>query len=180
MVHFSDRSEGPNARTQDFEQVGHVGRNVVRRLRPHDLKPKDDRVTLKNSDFRRVLYTAGQMQVVLMKLKPGEAIGEEVHETHDQFFRIEKGRGEAWLAGKRRKIKSNAAIVVPAGVSHDIKNTGKKTLKLYTIYAPPEHADGVVQATKPDAEGLEEKPNGRTLHRRREQRSAKPANATLA
>lgn len=137
-------------------------------------------LTKKNSDFRHVLYTAGQMQLVLMKLKPGEAIGEEVHETHDQFFRIEKGRGEVWLAGKRRKIKSNAAIVVPAGVSHDIRNTGKKTLKLYTIYAPPEHADGTVQVTKPDAKRSDERPNGKSSHRRREQRSAKPAHATLA
>lgn len=123
-----------------------------------------EELTKKNSDFRHVLYTGGQIQLVLMKLKPGEAIGEEVHEHRDQFFRIEKGKGEVWLSGKKTKVRTSAAIVVPAGVSHDIRNTGKKTLKLYTLYAPPEHANGTVQATKPV---VEEQHEPRRPHRQR-------------
>lgn len=105
-----------------------------------------------NRDFRRVLFTGKHMQLVLMALKPGEEIGSEVHATHDQFFRIEKGRGEVRLDGERAKIAAGDAILVPAGTQHNLINTGKRRLRLYTLYAPPEHADRLVQATKAEAD----------------------------
>jgi mannose-6-phosphate isomerase-like protein (cupin superfamily) len=120
-----------------------------------------------NSDFRRVLYTGVQMQLVLMAIKPGEEIGEEVHTDRDQFFRIEKGKGEVRIDGKKTKIKSDMAVIVPAGARHNIKNTGDKTLRLYTLYAPPEHLDGIVHATKADAEKSQEHFDGKTTERRR-------------
>src|SRR5512134_386570 len=89
-----------------------------------------------NRDFRRVLYTGKHMQLVLMSLHPGEDIGEEVHEDTDQFFRVEQGEGEVWMDGIQTPIESDDAIVVPAGTLHNIRNTGRKALKLYTLYAP--------------------------------------------
>lgn len=115
-----------------------------------------------NEDFRRVVYTAKNMQLVLMALRPGEEIGEEVHEDRDQFFRVEKGKGEIWIDGVVSRIKSDMAMLVPAGARHNIKNTGDKKLKLYTIYAPPEHADGVVHPTKADADAAHEHFDGKT------------------
>jgi mannose-6-phosphate isomerase-like protein (cupin superfamily) len=107
--------------------------------------------TEKNSDFRRVLYTGKQLQLVLMSLKPGEEIGEELHPDRDQFFTVEKGKGEAWIDGRKTPIKDDFAIFVPAGARHNIKNTGDKPLRLYTLYGPPEHEDGTVHVTKADA-----------------------------
>jgi len=121
-----------------------------------------EEMTEENSDFRRVLYTGKHMQLVLMAIKPGGEIGEEVHTDTDQFFRVEKGRGEVLIDGKRTKIKNDMAIVVPAGARHNIKNTGDKPLRLYTLYAPPEHVDGTVQATKADAEASTEHFDGKT------------------
>jgi mannose-6-phosphate isomerase-like protein (cupin superfamily) len=118
--------------------------------------------TEKNSDFRRVLYTGTQMQLVLMALQPGEEIGEEVHPDRDQFFRVETGHGEVWIDGTRTKIESDTAIVVPAGARHNVRNIGDTALKLYTVYAPPEHADGTVHATKADAARSSEHFDGRT------------------
>lgn len=118
--------------------------------------------TEKNSDFRRVLYTGAHMQLVLMALRKGEEIGEEVHVDRDQFFRVEQGKGEVWIDGRKSEIKSDVAIVVPAGARHNIKNTGGGPLKLYTLYAPPEHADGTVHVTKADAEATEEHFAGKT------------------
>jgi mannose-6-phosphate isomerase-like protein (cupin superfamily) len=115
-----------------------------------------------NSDFRHVLYTGKNMQLVLMALDPGEEIGEEVHRDRDQFFRVEKGKGEVSIDGHKSKIKNDIAIVVPAGARHNIKNTGEKPLKLYTLYAPPEHADGTVQETKADAQSSKEHFDGKT------------------
>ena len=108
-------------------------------------------MTEENSDFRRVLYTGKQLQLVLMSLKPGEDIGEEVHPDRDQFFRVEEGKGEVSIDGHKTEIKSDFAIVVPAGARHNLKNTGDIPLKLYTLYGPPEHADGTVHVTKADA-----------------------------
>ena len=108
-------------------------------------------LTEHNSDFRRVLYTGKNMQLVLMALAPGEDIGEEVHPDRDQFFRIEKGKGEVWIDGRKTKIEGDSAILVPAGARHNVKNTGEEPLQLYTLYGPPEHADGTVHATKTDA-----------------------------
>ena len=114
-----------------------------------------------NTDFRRVLYTAKNLQLVLMALQPGEEIGEEVHADRDQFFRLERGEGEVWIDGVRTAIKGETAMIVPAGARHNVKNTGTGLLKLYTIYAPPEHADGTVRATRSDAESSEEHFDGK-------------------
>ena len=121
-----------------------------------------DRLTVENKDFRRVLYTGKHLQLVLMALRPGEEIGEEVHDDHDQFFRIEKGEGEVWIDGQRTKIKADDAIIVPAGARHNVINTGDKKLKLYTVYGPPDHKDGIVRATKAEAEATEEHFDGTT------------------
>lgn len=119
-------------------------------------------MTEQNSDFRRVLYTGKQLQLVLMAIEPGEEIGEEVHPDRDQFFRIEDGKGEVWIDGQRTKIESDSAILVPAGALHNIRNTGREPLKLYTLYGPPEHADGTVHATKADAMASKEHFAGKT------------------
>lgn len=121
-----------------------------------------EEMTEGNTNFRRVLYTGQYLQLVLMSLEPGEDIGEEVHEDHDQFFRIEEGNGEVVIDGNRRKIKGNDAIIVPAGARHNVINTGDKPLKLHTIYGPPDHRDGVVHGTKANAEASEEHFDGRT------------------
>ncbi|MBU5575446.1 MAG: cupin domain-containing protein [Candidatus Aenigmatarchaeota archaeon] len=122
-----------------------------------------EEATLKNKDFRHVLYTAKHSQLVLMSLKPGEEIGNEVHENVDQFFRIEKGEGVVIIDGKKHKIKDGTAIIVPAGAWHNVINTSKKQeLKLYTIYSPPEHKDKTIRHTKEDAEKMPEKFDGIT------------------
>jgi mannose-6-phosphate isomerase-like protein (cupin superfamily) len=121
-----------------------------------------EEMTERNSDFRRVLYTGKQLQLVLMSLEPGEDIGEEVHADRDQFFRVEKGEGEVWIDGHRTAIESDVAIVVPAGARHNVRNTGKEPLRLYTLYAPPEHADGTVHVTKADATASAEHFAGQT------------------
>jgi mannose-6-phosphate isomerase-like protein (cupin superfamily) len=108
-------------------------------------------LAIKNDEFRQVLYTARNCQLVLMALKPREEIGAEIHEL-DQFFRVEEGCGEAVLDGVRTAIRAGFAVLVPAGMNHNIINTGKAPLKLYTIYAPPNHRDGVVHHTRADAE----------------------------
>lgn len=105
-----------------------------------------------NSDFRRVLYTGKNLQLVLMAIEPGGEIGDEVHDDRDQFFRVEKGKGEVVIDGHRSKIKGDDALIVPAGARHNIMNTGDEPLRLYTVYAPPEHRDGTVHATRADAE----------------------------
>ncbi|MFN0194762.1 MAG: cupin domain-containing protein [Aestuariivirga sp.] len=118
-------------------------------------------LSIANPDFRRVLYTAKNCQLVIMSLKPAEEIGMEIHQL-DQFFRVEEGTGEAILDGVSRPVTPGSAIVVPAGARHNIVNTGKAALKLYTIYAPPNHRDGVVHATRSDAESDTEKFDGKT------------------
>ena len=107
-------------------------------------------LTEDNDDYRRVVYTGRNLQLVLMALQPGEEIGEEVHETHDQFLRLEAGAGEVVIDGQRTEIVADDAILVPAGARHNVINTGSEPLKLYTLYGPPEHRDGVVQPTKAD------------------------------
>jgi mannose-6-phosphate isomerase-like protein (cupin superfamily) len=119
-------------------------------------------MTEQNSDFRRVLYTGKQLQLVLMAIQPGEEIGEEVHPDRDQFFRIEDGKGEVSIDGHTTRIESDSAILVPAGARHNIRNTGKEPLKLYTLYGPPEHADGTVHVTKAEAMASKEHFAGRT------------------
>lgn len=114
-----------------------------------------------NKDFRRVLYTAEHCQLVLMALLPKEEIGAEVH-TLDQFFRVEEGSGEAVLDGVRTRIRAGFAVVVPAGAMHNIVNTGDVPMKLYTLYSPPNHRDGVVHRTRDEAEADDEHFDGRT------------------
>ena len=121
-----------------------------------------EELTESNKDFRRVLYTGKNLQLVLMALKPGEEIGEETHTDRDQFFRVEEGKGEVHIDGTKKKIKSDDAIVVPAGARHNVINTGDKTLKLYTIYGPPEHKDGLVRKTKAEAEASKKHFDGKT------------------
>ena len=110
-----------------------------------------EQLTLDNTDFRRVLYTGKHLQLVLMTLQPGDDIGEEVHDGHDQFFRIESGKGEVLIDGTRHAVEDDDAVIVPAGARHNVTNTGAAPLKLYTLYAPPEHKDGVVHPAKADA-----------------------------
>jgi len=119
--------------------------------------------TKKNTDFRRVLYTGKHSQLVLMSLKPGEEIGEETHEDVDQFFRFEEGEGRVIIDGVEHRVKDGNGVIVPSGARHNVINTSKLVnLKLYTIYSPPEHQDGVVHHTKKEAMTSEEHFDGRT------------------
>lgn len=119
-------------------------------------------LTTSNTDFRRVLHTGKFLQLVLMTLQPGEEIGEEVHEDHDQFFRIESGSGEVLIDGVRTPIKDDDAVIVPAGARHNVTNTGDQPLTLYTLYGPPDHREGVVHRTKAEADAAEEHFDGTT------------------
>ena len=121
-----------------------------------------EKLTEESDDFRRVLYTGKEMQLVLMALKPGEEIGSEVHEDRDQFFRVEAGRGEVVIDGNTTPVRADMAIIVPAGARHNVRNTGEAPLKLYTLYAPPEHREGTVHATKADADADHEHFDGTT------------------
>ena len=121
-----------------------------------------EKLTEDNSNFRRVLYTGHNLQLVLMSLKPGEEIGEEVHEDRDQFFRIEEGEGEVWIDGVANKVKDDDAVIVPQGARHNVVNTGDEPLKFYTIYGPPEHVDGTVHKTKDEADSAHEHFDGKT------------------
>ena len=118
---------------------------------------------MKNTDFRHVLYTGKNSQLVLMSLKPEEEIGEEVHEDHDQFFRFESGEGKVIIDGVEHRVKAGNGVIVPAGARHNVVNTSKRAnLRLYTIYSPPEHQDGVIRHTKKEAMASEEHFDGRT------------------
>ena len=122
-----------------------------------------EKETKKNTDFRRVLYTGKHSQLVLMSIGLGEEIGEETHEDVDQFFRFEEGEGKVIIDGAEHRVKDGNAVIVPAGAKHNVINTSKLVnLKLYTIYSPPEHQDGVVRHTKKEAMASEEHFDGRT------------------
>jgi len=108
--------------------------------------------TTSNLDFRRVLYTGNHLQLVLMTLQAGEEIGAEVHEDRDQFFRFEEGRGQVDIDDNTYDVVDGSGVIVPAGARHNVRNTGDDPLKLYTLYGPPEHKDGIVQSTKADAD----------------------------
>lgn len=119
--------------------------------------------TVKNTEFRRVLYTSKFSQLVLMSLKPGEEIGEEVHDDVDQFFRFEEGEGKVVIDNTEYKVKDGSAVVVPNGANHNVINTSKTAaLKLYTIYSPPEHRDKVVHKTREAAMADDEHFDGKT------------------
>jgi len=119
-------------------------------------------LTENNNDFRRVLYTGKKLQLVLMAIAPGEDIGAEVHDDVDQFFRVEQGKGEVQIDGVTSPIGSGEAFIVPAGTRHNVLNRGNEPLRLYTIYAPPEHRDGTVRATKAEAGAAAEHFDGKT------------------
>ncbi|MFA4941924.1 MAG: cupin domain-containing protein [Patescibacteria group bacterium] len=119
--------------------------------------------TLENKNFRKVLYTGNHNQLVLMSLLPKEEIGMEVHKDNDQFFRFEKGQGKCIIDGNEYDVSDGSAIVVPAGAQHNIINvSATEDLKLYTIYSPAHHQDGVVRATKAEAEANGPEFDGKT------------------
>jgi mannose-6-phosphate isomerase-like protein (cupin superfamily) len=120
-----------------------------------------EEISVKNEYFRQVLYTAKNCQLVVMSLKPKEEIGMEVHKL-DQFFRVEEGTGEAILNDVRTAINAGFAVLVPAGTNHNIINTGTVPLKLYTLYSPPNHRDGVVHRTRAEADADNEHFDGKT------------------
>jgi mannose-6-phosphate isomerase-like protein (cupin superfamily) len=121
-----------------------------------------EELAIRNDDFRQVLYTAKHCQLVVMALQPGEEIGMEAHDHLDQFLRIEQGTGEAILDGVTTPISDGFAVIVPAGANHNIINTGNSPMKLYTLYAPPNHRDGVVHHTREEAEADDEHFDGKT------------------
>jgi mannose-6-phosphate isomerase-like protein (cupin superfamily) len=126
-------------------------------------KSNIEKDTLANKNFRHVLYTGKYSQLVLMSLKPGNEIGEEVHSNVDQFFRFEEGKGKVTIDDNEYKVKDGDAAIVPAGAKHNVVNTSKsKALKLYTIYSPPEHIDKTVRKTKADAIAKPEDFDGKT------------------
>lgn len=111
-----------------------------------------ERQTLDNTNFRQVIYTGRHMQLVLMNIAPGDDIGLETHHDNDQFFRIESGKGQVIIDGNEYDIRDGSAIVVPAGAQHNVINTSHSdALRLYTVYAPPHHQDGISRYTKLDA-----------------------------
>ena len=122
-----------------------------------------EKETLANPNFRKVLYTSKHSQLVLMSLRPNEEIGMEVHPDNDQFFRFEKGEGKVIIDGNEYAVQDGTAIVVPAGAQHNVINaSATDDLKLYTIYSPAHHQDGIVRATKEEAEKNREEFEGKT------------------
>ena len=121
-----------------------------------------EKSTVANKNFRKVLYTGKNSQLVLMSLKPGENIGSETHNDTDQFFRVDSGSGKVVINGKETKIKDGFAVVIPQGAEHDVINTGKEDLKLYTLYSPSHHRDGTVHATREIALKSKEHFDGKT------------------
>lgn len=118
---------------------------------------------LENDNFRKVLYTSKHSQLVLMAIKPGDEIGMEVHPDNDQFFRVENGQGKCVIDGNEYEIMDGSAIVVPAGAQHNVINMSvSEDLKLYTIYSPAHHKDGIIRATKKEAEENEAEFDGKT------------------
>lgn len=126
-------------------------------------KENIESLTIENNNFRKVLYSGEHMQLVLMSLKPGEDIGLETHNENDQFFRIDKGEGKVVINETEYLVEDGDAVIVPAGAEHNVINTSSDSdLKLYTIYAPSHHKDGIVRATKEEAEQNEEDFDGQT------------------
>lgn len=119
--------------------------------------------TVENNNFRKVLYTGNNSQLVLMSLKPGEEIGSEVHHENDQFFRFEQGQGKCVIDGNEYEVSDGSAIIVPAGSEHNIINvSNSEDLRLYTIYSPAHHKDQIVRLTKEEAEANDEEFDGQT------------------
>lgn len=130
-------------------------------------KANIEKETLKNKNFRKVLYTGAYSQLVLMSLKPKEEIGSEVHEENDQFLRFEAGSGRVVVDDSKYTVKDGDAVVIPAGARHNVINTSATDeLKLYTIYSPPHHKDGIVRKTKEEAEANDEEFDGKMTEKR--------------
>ncbi len=126
-------------------------------------KSNIEELTVANSNFRQVLYTGEQMQLVLMSLKPGEDIGSEIHPDNDQFFRFDAGNGKVVINETEYEVTHGDAVIVPKGAEHNVINTSEtEDLKLYTIYAPSHHKDGIIRATKEEAMANEEDFDGVT------------------
>lgn len=121
-----------------------------------------EKLTEENGLFRKVLYTGHNLQLVLMTIRPGEEIGEEVHDDRDQFFRIEAGEGDISIDGVVHRVKADDGVIVPQGARHNVVCAGDEPLKLYTIYGPPEHIDGTIHATCADANAAHEHFDGKT------------------
>jgi mannose-6-phosphate isomerase-like protein (cupin superfamily) len=147
-------------------QSGIPHRGIFNRVKQKNMKGFMDNIeksTLENGNFRKVLYTGEHSQLVLMSLKPGEEIGMEVHPGNDQFFRFEKGQGQCIIDGNEYELKDGTAVVVPAGAQHNIINVSDtEELKLYTIYSPAHHKDGIVRVTKEEAMTNEAEFDGKT------------------
>jgi len=125
-------------------------------------KDNIEKLTRENENFRKVLYTAERSQLVLMSLLPGEEIGFEVHPDNDQFFRFEAGKGKVVINDTEYDVTDGDAVIVPKGSTHNVTNTGTERLKLYTLYSPAHHKDGVIELTKAEAEASEEEYDGKT------------------
>jgi mannose-6-phosphate isomerase-like protein (cupin superfamily) len=152
---------------QSFGGNGHeTGKSLNKNIKGvvmKGYKANIEKSTLENNNFRKVLYTAKHMQLILMSLKPGEEIGAEIHKNSDQFFRFEGGSGKCIIDGNEYQVKDGDVIIVPAGAEHNVINTRNSIeLKMYTIYALPNHQDGIVRATKKDAETNKEEFDGKT------------------
>jgi mannose-6-phosphate isomerase-like protein (cupin superfamily) len=115
-----------------------------------------------NNNFRKVIYTSKHLQLVLMSLKPGEEIGLETHPDNDQFFRFESGTGKCTIDEHNYRVAEGDAIVIPAGAKHNVINTGEEPLKMYTLYGPPHHKDGIIRITKADADKKDKEFDGVT------------------
>ena len=116
--------------------------------------------TLANEDFRRVLFTSGHQQLVVMTLQAGEEIGLEIHDNGDQFFRVEAGEGEAVIDGETHRLVDGSVVIIPEGAEHNVKNVSTEPLRMYTIYSPPQHPDGTVHLTKAEADEYEKHHHG--------------------
>lgn len=130
-------------------------------------KDNIEKATLKNKNFRKVVYTSAYSQLVLMSLKPKEEIGAETHPENDQFMRFEGGKGRVEIDDNSYNVKDGDAVVIPAGAKHNVINTGKDKLKIYTIYSPPHHKDQIVRKTKDEAEANEEEFDGTMTEKRK-------------
>ena len=131
-------------------------------------KTNIERDTEKNRNFRKVLYTSKHSQLVLMSLKPKEEIGLETHPENDQFLRIEGGKGRVEIDGSKYQVKDGDAVVIPAGAKHNVVNTSsEEELKIYTIYSPPHHKDGIIHKTKEQAERDDEEFDGKTTEKQK-------------
>jgi len=129
-------------------------------------KTNIERDTLKNKNFRKVIYTGKNSQLVLMSLKPKEEIGLETHPENDQFLRFEGGRGHVIIDDSKYTVKNGDAVVIPAGAKHNVVNTSAtEELKIYTIYSPPHHKEGTIRKTKEQAETDDEEFDGKTTEK---------------